>query len=133
MGNWFYFVKGVPENVMYIVDYQLSSNLKYEAMNRESGWKSMFVSSSAFHKYIIWKKTTTEEMQNDFTWNPSNDKKIIYSIICCIFVVLAFFYYDVKDNGITFVLIIEHEFARDIVNVIFMIFMFLTLAIIAFY
>ncbi len=51
---------GSPRKVSYCADYQNISDTSYFDINRDAGWKSVFMSSSSLQKWTIWSREYAE-------------------------------------------------------------------------
>ena len=61
IGNSFFFMKGEPKKVKYMVDYQNQTTPEYFNINAEVGWTLLFTSLSRNMTYIVWSKEYEEE------------------------------------------------------------------------
>lgn len=67
MGTTFYFIKGEPRNVRFIVDYQDEISDEYLNMNIEDGWKLQFKSIARVGGYIVWLKECENGEEDIYT------------------------------------------------------------------
>jgi hypothetical protein len=71
MGTTFYFVKGEPRKVRFVVDYQDDISDEYLSMNTEDGWKLQFKSVTKVGGYIMWLKEYYSEEDEPQFYNDS--------------------------------------------------------------
>ncbi len=61
MGNSFYFIKGEPRKMKYVVDNQKCAMPEYFKINMDAGWKLIFRSLTRSWAYIVWSHEVGEE------------------------------------------------------------------------
>ncbi len=75
IGVTFYFVKGTPRKVKFVVDYQDDISDEYLSVNREAGWKLQFKSVTKVGGYIMWLKEYDGEEPEFFSDSESMRKR----------------------------------------------------------
>lgn len=87
LGTVFYFIKGEPRNVKFVVDYQDNITDDYLQMCKDSGWLLQFKSISKVGGYIMWLKAYENDEETPKFYSESSTilnhmKKLafIYSI-----------------------------------------------------
>lgn len=58
-GNSFYFVKGTPRKMKYVVDNQKCAMPEYFNINQDAGWKLIFRSLTRSDSYVVWAQEVT--------------------------------------------------------------------------
>ena len=60
LGNSFYFLKGTPRKMKYVVDNQKCAMPEYFNINQDAGWKLIFRSLTRSDAYIVWAQEVTD-------------------------------------------------------------------------
>ena len=90
----FYFIKGEPRNVRFVVDYQDDVSESYLSMNIEDGWQLKFKSYTHTGGYIVWMKVYDGEApefysDREFMIKRAGKTAVLYGAACIPFA--AFF------------------------------------------
>ncbi len=66
LGKTFFFIKGAPRKIKFVVDYQNDITDEYLLSNMECGWKLQFKSATKIGGYIIWLREYDGDEEPEF-------------------------------------------------------------------
>lgn len=99
-GNKFYFSKGTPRKMRYILDFQNDTKAAYYEIFKQDQWNLVYTVGSLPVKWSLWRKEYIDERPNIYTDKEevtSNAKKMLltYSVFY-LPIITIFLYYVIK-------------------------------------
>lgn len=109
IGSSFYFIKGQPRKIKYIVEYKSKASPQYFAQNQMAGWKLIFTSFSKRMAYVVWSKEYANDIEPEFycdldaklkhAKNYALKLSLMYFPICLLYLLLVAFNLSMPNLG----------------------------------
>lgn len=106
LGNSFYFIKGTPRKMKYVVDNQKCAMPEYFNINQDAGWKLIFRSLTRSDSYVVWAQEVTGDrvlFMSDAKENMRRSRRLVLIYgICFGFCIMMYISIIVKLVGMSY-------------------------------